>query len=461
MKAAAPIDPAALSQLAEIFSGQLLLPGDDGYEEARRVHNGMIDKHPAVVARCVGVVDVVEALGFAIENDLEIAVRGGGHNVAGRAVCNAGMMLDLSPMKGVHVDAASRSARAQPGVTWGEFNRETQLYELASTGGLISSTGVAGLTLGGGFGYLMGKHGLTIDNLKSAELVTARGEVLRVSDDENPDLFWGIRGGGGNFGVVTSFEFELHSIGPYVDGGMIAYPAQKATDMLRFFRDFTSDLPDALSMLASLTHAPDGSGTQLAAMLACHCGGQAESRLPIESIKAHGASVIDQLGPIAYTTINTILDNAFPKLALNYWKSSFIAALTDEVIQILIEQFRACPSPMSKLILEHFHGKAVEPKPVETAFPHRQAGYNVLIISQWRDPHDSERNIAWAKATYAALEPYMRSGVYSNYMSDDEPAARVQMAFGENFQRLRELKLRYDPENRFHLNQNIPPSPSP
>ncbi len=459
MKAAAPIDPAALSQLAEIFSGQLLLPGDDGYETARRVHNGMIDKRPAVIARCLGVVDVVEALGFAIERDLEIAVRGGGHNVAGRAVCDDGMMVDLSLMKGVHVDAAAGTARAQPGVTWGEFNRETQLYELATTGGLISSTGVAGLTLGGGFGYLMGKHGLSVDNLKSAELVMAGGEVMRVSDDENPELFWGMRGGGGNFGVVTSFEFDLHSVGPLVEGGMIAYPAQQASDMLRFFRDVTGDLPDALSMLAGLAHAPDGSGTQLAAMLACHCGGQAEARPSIDSIKAHGSPVVDHLGPIAYTTINTLLDKALPRLALNYWKSSFIAALTDEVIQILIEQFRACPSPMGRLILEHFHGEAVAPKPDATAFPHRQAGYNILIIAQWQNPDDNARNIAWAKATYAALEPYMRSGVYSNYMSDDEPAARVQMAFGENFQRLRALKSRYDPENRFHLNQNIPPSP--
>ena len=458
MNSAMRLDRSSLSHLAEAFSGHLLLPADDGYETARRVHNGMIDKRPAVIACCTGVADVVDALGFAIDQDLEIAVRGGGHNVAGRAVCDDGMMLDLSLMKGAYLDPKQASVRVQAGMTWGEFNRETQIHGLATTGGVISNTGVAGLTLGGGFGYLMGKCGLTIDNLKSVEVVTANGEVLQASKDENSELFWGLRGGGGNFGVATSFEFGLHPIGPIVTGGLVAYPADRSAGMLRFYRDFTSDLPDELAILASLTHAPDGSGLQLAAMLVCHCGAQAEAESSCEAIKSFGEPVIDHLGPITYSDLNTILDKSFPKLALNYWKSSFIGNLTDDAISILVTQFRDCPSPMSKVVIEHFHGAAVRAKPDDTAFPHRDAGYNILIIAQWADPADSARNIAWARATYQALEPFMRRGVYSNYLGDDEPASRVQMAFGKNHARLRELKKRYDPENRFHLNQNILPA---
>ena len=458
MNPATRIDRSDLSPLVHSFSGLLLIPGDNDYESARRVHNGMIDRRPAVIARCLGTADVVDALDFAIEHGLEIAVRGGGHNVAGRAVCDDGMMIDLSSMKGCHVDPKARTIRVQAGVTWAEFNRETQLHELATTGGAVSSTGVAGLTLGGGFGFLMGKHGFTIDNLTSAELVTAKGDVMHASEEENSELFWGLRGGGGNFGVATSFEFALHPVGPVVHGGMIAYPIAQSKEMLCFYRDLTGALPDEMTIVAGLTHSPDGAGQQLAALLVGHCGPSAEATAALQPIKAFGDPVLDRLGPLPYTALNQMLDPGFPKLALNYWKSSFIGDLTDDVITILDEQFARCPSPMSKLILEHFHGAALRPEPADTAFPHREAGYSVLIIAQWSDSQDSELNIAWAQETYALLEPFMRRAVYSNYMGDDESLSRVKLAFGDNFPRLQRLKDRYDPNNLFRHNQNIPPS---
>lgn len=453
-----PFDHSRVSGLREDFSGSILSPGSEGYETARRVHNGMIDRRPALIARCVGAADVVDALAFAVEHDLEIAVRGGGHNVAGRAVCDDGMMIDLSPMKGTWVDPERRRIRVEAGVTWGEFNRATQLHGLATTGGAVSSTGVAGLTLGGGLGFLMGRHGYTIDSLLSVELVTAAGETVRASDAENSELFWGLRGGGGNFGIATGFEFALHPVGPTVHGGRIAYPIAAADEVLKYYRDLTANAADDLTVAASLTHASDGSGTKLAAMLAGHCGPPRRASAALESIRNFGAPVVDDLGPVSYTALNRILDPGFPRLALNYWKSCFIDHLGDDAIAILNEQFARCPSSMSKLIIEHLHGEALRREPSATAFPHRSAGYSILIISQWLDSGENEKNTAWARETYELLTPHSRHGVYSNYMDDDESTARVRAAFGDNFTRLQSLKVRYDPGNLFHRNQNIPPA---
>ncbi len=458
MNIISPIDRSNVAPLEESFSGQILLSGDDGYDISRRIHNGMIDRRPAVIARCAVNADVVDALAFALENDLEIAIRGGGHNVAGRAVCDDGMMIDLSLMKGTWVDPKRRRVRVQAGTNWGEFNRATQLHGLATTGGAVSSTGVAGLTLGGGFGFLSGKCGYTIDSLRSVEMITAQGEVVQASDEENADLFWGLRGGGGNFGIATSFEFDLQAIGPTVQGGMIAYPFSAARETLRLLRDLTADLPDDLTILAGFTHTRDGQGTKLAALVPCQCGSSAEASASIDRIKSFGTPVADNLGPMPYSALNQIFDAGVPKLDLYYWKSCFIEKLSDDVIGILETQFARCPSPKTKIFVEHFHGAVLRQERAAMAFPHRDEGYSILIITQWTDPSDNDRNIAWARETYDLLAPHSREGAYTNYMDDDESKTRVRQAFGDNFPRLQMLKDQYDPTNIFHRNQNIPPS---
>ena len=447
----------AVSKIASAFSGELLRPGDAGYDDARRVHNGMMDKRPALIARCRGVADVVDAINLARDLGLELAVRGGGHNVAGRATVESGVMVDLSLMKGTHVDASHQTVRAQGGVTWAELNRETQLHGLAVTGGVVSTTGIAGLTLGGGIGWLMGSYGLALDNLESVELVTADGRVLRANAEEHPDLFWAVRGGGGNFGVVTSFEFRLFAVGPMVTGGLIAYPFDSARDMLRFYRDFTASVPDEHTVAATLVHAPDGSGTKLAAMVACHCGSLPEGETAVRPLKEFGFPVMDALGSLPYCQLNSMLDDGYPKGALNYWKSSFLAELSDDAIDTMIEHFARCPTPMGQLLLEHVHGAATRVGARDTAFPHRAAGYNFLVVSQTMDQAISDRCTAWVRETYAAMEPFIAPGRYVNYLDDDETGDSVPAAYGPNYRRLQEIKTKYDPNNFFHLNQNIFP----
>jgi FAD/FMN-containing dehydrogenase len=418
-----------------------------------------VDKRPALIARCRGTADVVDAVALARKLKLEVAVRGGGHNVAGRATINDGLMIDLAPMKGVHVDAKARTARAQGGVTWAEYNRETQLYGLATTGGVVSSTGIAGLTLGGGLGWLMGKYGLALDNLLSVDLVTAEGKVLRASADENADLFWAVRGGGGNFGVVTSFEYRAHPVGPMITGGLVAHPFDRARDVLRFFRDVTARLPDEFMVFGGLIHAPDGSGTKLAAMVVCHCGSLGAGAAAVQPIKQFGSPALDAIGPMPYSQLNSMLDAAYPKGALNYWKSSFLDRLDDEAIDRLIDCFARCPTPMGQLLIEHFHGAAVRVGVGDTAFPHRKQGHNLVVLSEWMDKADTNRCVAWARDTYAAMGPFVSSGRYVNYLGDDEAGDPSAAAYGPNYRRLQELKAKYDPSNFFHMNQNIRPTP--
>ncbi|MFT5505387.1 MAG: FAD/FMN-containing dehydrogenase [Gammaproteobacteria bacterium] len=439
------------------FSGPIIRPGDDSYESARRVHNGMIDKRPRIILQCLSTADVCEALRYGIAKDLEIAVRGGGHNVAGRAVCDNGLVIDLSLMKGMFTDTQSRVVRVQPGVTWGELNRETELHGLATTGGMISSTGVAGLTLGGGLGALMPKYGLTIDNLRSAQVVTVSHGILNASEQENTDLFWAIRGGGGNFGIVTSFEFNVHSVGPIVQGGLSLYPEDEIHSLLKYYRQRMSNAPDELSLLTVIRHIPEQLGTLCAALFVCHCGDEQSSTEEIQKLNQFGNPIMNTLGPISYSELNTLVDSSFPKLALNYWKSSYIKELTNEAIECLVERFKVCPSDMSRIIIDHFHGAAIRPAPSSTAYPNRSEGFYILIISQWMDESDTKKNIEWTRKTYEALSPYMDSGVYSNYMSDDETEARVHSSFGDNYPRLQKIKAEYDPQNRLRGNQNITP----
>ncbi len=446
-----------VSEFARTFAGQLLQPSDSGYEEARRVHNGLVDKRPALIARCQGVADVADAVKLARKLSLEVAVRGGGHNVAGRATIDGGLMIDLAPMKGIHVDPKARTARAQGGVTWAEFNRETQLHGLATTGGVVSTTGIAGLTLGGGVGWLMSQYGLALDNLRSVDLVSAEGKVLKASADENADLFWAVRGGGSNFGVAASFEYRLHPVGPSITGGLIAHPFNRAREMLQFYRDITASLPDEVTVFAGLVHAPDGSGAKLAAMIPCHCGPLEVGAAAMRPIKEFGSPVMDAIGPIPYCALNAMLDAAYPKGALNYWKSSFLTQLSDEAIDGMIACFAECPTPMGQVLIEHFHGAATRVGGSDTAFPHRAEGYNLVVLSEWMDHAATNRCVAWARDTYAAMGPFMGSGRYVNYMADDEEGDPAAAAYGQNYHRLRELKSKYDPENFFHINQNIRP----
>jgi len=447
----------AVIELASTFSGQLLQPTDVDYEEARKVHNGLVNKRPTLIARCRGVADVVDAVNLARKLSLEVAVRGGAHNVAGRATVDGGLMIDLAPMKGIHVDPHAGTARAQGGVNWAELNRETQLHGLAVTGGVVSTTGIAGLTLGGGLGWLMGKYGLALDNLRSVDLVTAEGRVLRANKDEHADLFWAVRGGGGNFGVAASFEYRLHPVGPTITGGLVAHPSERARDVLRFFRDFTESLPDECTVFGGFIHAPDGSGAKLAAMVTCHCGPLAAGETAMRPLKQFGSPVMDAIGPMPYCQLNAMLDAAYPKGALNYWKSSFLARLSDDAIDTMIECFARCPTPMGQMLLEHFHGAATRVGVGDTAFPHRAEGYNLLVLSEWMDPANTDRCIAWARETYAAMQPFMASGRYVNYLDDDETGDPVAAAYGPNYRRLQELKTKYDPNNFFHMNQNIRP----
>jgi len=445
-----------LDQLAPTFAGELLQSSHPGYDDARRVHNGLIDKRPKIIARCCGTADVAEAVKLARTLNLEIAVRGGGHNVGGRATIDDGLMIDLAPMKGIHVDAAKRTARAQGGVLWKEFNRETQLHGLATTGGVVGTTGIAGLTLGGGLGWLMPKYGLALDNLKSAEMVMADGSVCRAAADENPDLFWAIRGGGGNFGIAASLEYQLHPVGPTIAGGLVAHPLQKARDVLKFFRETCATLPDEMMMAAGLLTAPDGSA-KLVGMLAAHCGSLAQGEAAVKPIKAFGSPVLDAMGPITYCQQNGLLDASLPKGALNYWKSQFVTDLSDDCIGTMVDVFAACPSPMSQVVIEHFHGAASRVPVQDTACPMRITGFNVVIVSQWQDQHDNEKCIKWCRDMYAALTPYLGTMRYVNYLDHDEAGDPAAIAYGANYGRLRELKSKYDPENIFHVNVNIRP----
>jgi len=446
----------SIAVTTQSFTGQLLTPADPAYDERRRVHNGLIDKRPALIAACHGVADVVDAVQLARTLGFEVSVRGGGHNVAGRAVIDGGLMIDLSPMKGIHVDSSARTVRAQGGVLWSELNRETQLYGLATTGGVVSSTGIAGLTLGGGIGWLMPMYGLALDNLRSAEMVLADGRVQRASADENTDLFWAIRGGGGNFGIATSLEYDLHAVGPMVTGGVVVHPLGDAFNVLRFYRDRCASLPDEAMLVAALQTAPDGSNAKVVALAGGHCGTLRDGEAVFGSVKRFGSPLLDRIGPIPYASLNSMLDPAFPRGALNYWKAQFLTDLGDAAIRTLIEAIEQCPSPMSAIFIEHFHGAASRVPVAATACPLRLTGFNVVIASQWTDADQTARGVTWAREAFALLKPYLARARYVNYLEDDVRDGAA-VAYGPNLPRLRALKARFDPTNFFKQNVNISP----
>ena len=446
-----------IGALATEFTGALLRPGDAGYDEARRIHNGLIDKRPAVIARCESAADVARAIGFAREVGLEISVRGGGHNVAGRACTDGGLMIDLAEMRAVDVDPERRTARAQGGANWNELNAATGEHGLAVTGGAISTTGIAGLTLGGGLGWLMGLYGLAADNLVSVELVTADGDVLDVTADSDPDLFWALRGGGGNFGVATTFEYRLHDV-TMVTGGLVAHPFAAAGDMLRFYREFTRTVTDELTVFAALVHAPDGSGMKLAAMVVCHAGSPEQAEKDLAPLLEFGAPAMTQVGPMPYPVMNTLLDDGFPRGALNYWKSSFLRNLDDGYIEAAVEAYSTVPSPMSAILLEHYHGAVTRIPVADAAVPHRDEGFNLLVAAVWADPAATDENVAWARTTYDSVRPYLAERRWLNYLDDDDSGDAVRAAYGPNYDRLVDVKRRYDPENVFRLNHNIDPA---
>ncbi len=445
--------------------GPVIVPGDQGYDDARAIWNGAIDRRPACIARCTGAADVVAAVDFARERDLVVAVRSGGHGVGGHALCDGGLVIDLSLLKGIRVDPGARTARAEAGVLWGELDRETQLHGLATVGGIVTHTGIAGLTLGGGIGWLMRKHGATVDNLVSVDLVTADSEVLTASENENPDLFWGVRGGGGNFGIVTSFEYRLHPVGPIVLAGPIYHPLNDAREVLRFYREFIAASPDELTTICNLRIAPplpflprDVHGKPIVMVGACYAGPPQDGIEVVRPLKEFGTPIVDLLEPKPYTALQSMFDASVPHGWHYYWKSAEVPPLTDEAIDTLVEHASALTSPKSYCIVFQLGGAIGQVGPEETAYSQRDAAHNVNINAVWtEDDPEPERHIAWAREFFEAMQPHTGGRVYLNFLGD-EGQDRVRAAYGDrNYERLARLKQIYDPTNLFRLNQNIQP----
>ncbi len=446
------LDDAEVAAFRTRLGGTLLSPADAAYGQARKVWNGMIDKHPALIARCTGVADVVQGIAFARTHDLPVAMRCGSHNAAGHATCDGGVVLDLTPMKGIRVDAAQRRVQAQGGVLWREFDRETQVYGLGTTGGAVNDTGIAGLTLGGGIGWLMGQHGLACDNLVSADVVTADGTVLTASATEHPDLFWALRGGGGNFGVVTSFEYQLHPVSQWF-AGTVVYPRSQARDILRYHRDFSEACSDSTAAFAGLMTLPDG--TPIIALPIGYHGPLDEGERILAPLRRLGTPLFDDVGPKSYTEVQTIFNpEVFPHGMQRYWKSSFLKNPPDAALDIALEYADQMASPHSMILLYLVHGAATRVPADATAFGLREALWNLDVIGQWTEPADANQHIPWVRECWKALDAHSTGGVYVNHLGSDEPE-RVRDAFGQNYARLVQVKQQYDPANVFRFNQNI------
>jgi FAD/FMN-containing dehydrogenase len=454
---------AVVHGLDGVFAGELVAPGDPRYETARRVWNGMVDRRPAVIARCAGDGDIVAALRFARERGLPVAVRGGGHNVAGNAVCDGGVVIDLSAQKAIHVDPAKLTARTQPGVLLGELDRATQAVGLATPTGNVSMTGLAGLTLGGGLGWIARKHGPTCDNLLSADVVTADGARVRASAEENPDLLWGLRGGGGNFGVVSSFEYRLHPVGPEVIAGGVVHSFADAPEVFRFFADFVAAAPDELSVIASTFRAspalpvpPELHGELVTVLAVCYAGDLAAGERALRPLRSFGRPLADLVGPMPYTVLQTASDAAYPSGQQNYWKSHYIDEINAGAIDAIMEHAPRMSSPLSSFYLQHLGGAISRAGAQTAAFGHRDAVFDFAILTVWQDPAETAEHVTWARDFFAAMQPYA-SGVYVNNLGT-EGADRVRAAYAPaTYERLIALKETYDPYNVLRLNQNISP----
>jgi FAD/FMN-containing dehydrogenase len=461
----AAIADEAVANLRSRIRGTVLTDGEDGYDVARSVWNAMIDRRPGVIVRCAGAADVRAAVDFARDADAVLAVRGGGHNIAGSAVCDGGVMIDLTPMKSVRIDAAARTARVEPGVTLGEFDREAQAFGLVTPTGINSTTGVAGLTLGGGFGWISRKFGMTVDNLISADVVTADGRLIRASDKENPDLFWALRGGGGNFGIVTSFEFRLHPLGPQVMSGLIVHPLSEARDLLRRYREFVASAPDELGCWFVMRAAPplpflpkEVHGTGIIAFAACYAGPMDAAERAMKPLRAIGKPIADVIGPHAFAGWQTALDPLLAPGARNYWKSHSFAALDDGLIDVLVTYANKLPSAETELAFAQLGG-AINRVPADaTAYPHRDAAFLINLHTRWRDPAEDAKCIAWARSVFDACAPFATGGTYVNFISEDDRDGGERAYLG-NASRLAAIKAKYDPRNLFRVNQNIRPTP--
>ena len=451
------------------FRGDVITPHHDGYDEARAIWNGTVDRRPRLIARCCGTADVAAAVRFARDRDLEIAVRGGGHNVAGTAVCDDGIVIDLSAMRAVLIDPASSTAQVQGGALWGDVDHETQAYGLATTGGIVSHTGVAGVTLGGGIGWLMRKYGLTVDNLMEAEVVTADGDIIRASANDHPDLFWALRGGGGNFGIVSSFRFRLHPVGPTVMAGPVFWAAEDTTDVLRFYREFVTDAPDELGNVVRLGTIPPWPAVSeelhfrpAIAVASCYAGPVEDGGRAVRALREFGTPLVDLVQPTLYVDHQSSIDDTVPHGWHYYWKATNLTRLSDEVIDIVAEHAYRAASPRSCVVMFHFGGAVAARAPRDaTAYAGRDVAHNIVIEGIWLPDESGERaaaETAWARRFLEALQPHRGGGVYVNFLDADDDSSRVREAYGEDtYQRLAEVKAKYDPGNVFHINKNIQP----
>jgi FAD/FMN-containing dehydrogenase len=454
----------AVAALRGRLRGTVALPGEDGYDAARIIWNAMVDRQPGLVVRCLGTADVINAVKLARDEKLLLAVRSGGHNIAGNGVCDGGLLIDLSLMKSVRVDPASRTARVEPGATLADFDKEAQAFGLATPLGINSTTGVAGLTLGGGFGWTTRKFGLTIDNLISADVVTADAKVVRASEKEHQDLFWALRGGGGNFGVVTSFEFELHPLGPEVLSGLIVYPLENAGELLSQFRHIAREAPDELTTWVVMRKAPplpflpaEWHGKEVLIFAACYAGDMKEGEKAVKALRALGKPIADVISPHPFTGWQTAFDPLLTPGARNYWKSHDFTDLSEGAIKAMLDAVRTLPSPECEVFIAHVGGAMARVAAKDTAWPNRDAHFIMNAHTRWRDKAQDSACVAWARQLFEATAPFAAGSVYVNFMPGDEND-RVEKAYGTNYRRLAEIKGRYDPDNLFRMNQNIRPT---